>query len=31
VPGAGHGVLASPYANRRMVAFFERHLLGRSL
>ncbi len=31
VPGAGHGVLASPYANRRLVEFFERHLLVRAL
>ena len=31
VPGAGHGVLSSPYANRLLVQFFERHLLGRSL
>jgi dipeptidyl-peptidase-4 len=30
VPGAGHGVLSSAYANRRMFEFFERHLLGRS-
>ena len=27
VPGAGHGILGSPYGQRRLVAFFERHLL----
>jgi dipeptidyl-peptidase 4 len=31
MPGAGHGLLSSAYANRRMVEFFERHLLARSL
>jgi dipeptidyl-peptidase 4 len=30
VPGAGHGVLGSPYAQRRMVAFFERSFLSGS-
>ncbi len=27
VPGAGHGILGSPYGKRRLVEFFERHLL----
>ena len=31
VPGAGHGVMGTPYAYRRMIEFFERHLLGRTL
>jgi dipeptidyl aminopeptidase/acylaminoacyl peptidase len=28
VPGAGHGIGESPYANRRRMDFFVRHLLG---
>jgi dipeptidyl aminopeptidase/acylaminoacyl peptidase len=27
VPGAGHGLLGSAYGKRRLVEFFERHLL----
>ena len=25
VPGGGHGILRSPYGQRRLVEFFERH------
>ncbi len=28
VPGAGHGVIGSPYGRRRLADFFVRHLLG---
>jgi len=28
VPGGGHGVGESPYASRRRMDFFVRHLLG---
>ena len=28
VPGAGHGILRSPYGQRRLVEFFEGHLLA---
>ncbi len=28
VPGAGHGIGESPYADRRRKDFFVRHLLG---
>lgn len=29
IPGAGHGVMGSPYGKRRLQDFFVRHLLGR--
>jgi dipeptidyl aminopeptidase/acylaminoacyl peptidase len=29
VPGAGHGVAGTPYGQRRLVEFFERHFLAR--
>src|SRR5690348_8191257 len=28
MPGRGHGVLGTPYGRKRMLEFFERHLLG---
>lgn len=31
VPGAGHGVLSTPYARRKMWDFFLRYLLGRDI
>jgi len=30
VPGAGHGIIGTPYGERRLEDFFVRHLLGGS-